>query len=720
MTGSPKQQEAVPTQAGNIYTLGRLIDTIRKYLTDEQVNQVQRAYYFAEQAHYGQLRRSGRPYVTHPLAVAGVLAGMSMDHESLMAALLHDVIEDTGINKQALAAQFGPTVADLVDGVSKLNKIQFESRAEAQAVNFQKMALAMARDIRVILVKLADRLHNMRTLGVLRPEKRRRIARETLEIYAPIANRLGMNNVKVELETLGFAALYPMRSKRIEAAVNTVRGHRRALIETICQSIRLRLEEEQFIFTVSGREKHIYSIYHKMRQKHKSFSDIMDVFAVRIVVDTIDTCYRALGIIHSLYNPVPGQFKDYIAIPKSNGYQSLHTILFSSQGVPIEVQIRTHEMDDMAENGIAAHWLYKADEDTLQSSHLRARQWVQGLLDMQARAGNPLEFIEHVKIDLFPDEVYVFTPQGDILTLPKGSTAIDFAYAVHTDVGHQCAGCRINRNMAPLSEPLQSGQSVEILTSDTAKPSPAWLDFVATGKARSHIRHYLKHQRRSESVTLGQELLDTALRSLGSDYTKLRKRQIRRFLKQTDYDQIESVLEEIGLGRRIAILAARDLLEVAGEEHRADGDNPLRPLIIGADRMVVNIANCCHPIPGDHIAGHFSTEKGLVVHRDSCKNIADTRQNRPKSIALQWAEDMDSEFSTNVRLVVENKRGILAAIANRINAMEANIEEVTTRADDPTYTLVELQLSVLNRDHLARILRKIRAVRGVNRVTRAR
>jgi len=498
-------------------TIDSLEDRLRGYLAPEQTAMVRRAYYYAEQAHYGQLRRSGDPYVTHPLAVASILAEMHMDHQSLVAAMLHDVIEDTGVNKMAIGQQFGTPVAELVDGVSKLTQMEFGSLEEKQAENFQKMALAMARDIRVILVKLADRLHNMRTLGVLPTAKARRIARETLEIYAPIALRLGMNTVRMEFEDLGFAALYPMRARRIRAAVLSARGNRRELVDKIRNQIEGCLSREGHEVEVIGREKHLYSIYNKMRTKRKSFAEIMDIYAFRIIVDSVDTCYRVLGCVHNLYKPVPGEFKDYIAIPKANGYQSLHTITMGMHGVPIEIQIRTREMEDMANNGIAAHWLYKSDEAAAANgSHARARQWVQGLLEMQQRAGNSLEFIENVKIDLFPDEIYVFTPRGHIMELPSGATAVDFAYAVHTDVGDHCVACRINRRLAPLSEPLESGQTVEIITAAGARPNPSWLNYAVTAKARSNIRHFLKKQTRDDSIDLGQRLLDKALAEVDS------------------------------------------------------------------------------------------------------------------------------------------------------------------------------------------------------------
>ena len=467
-----------------VTTISDLTDKLDTYLDTEQVETVRRAYYCAEQAHVGQTRRSGEPYVTHPLAVANILADMHMDHQSLAAAMLHDVIEDTEVDKLALSDQFGPTVAELVDGVSKLTQFEFQTQAEKQAENFQKMAMAMARDLRVILVKLADRLHNMRTLDVLEVDKRRRIAKETLEIYAPIANRLGMNDIRIEFEDLGFSTLYPMRAKRIQAAVESIRGNRKALVANVEKQIAEQLRKDGVTARVIGREKHLYSIYQKMRSKSRSFTEIMDVFAFRIILNSPDDCYRTLGSIHSLYKPRPGHFKDYIAIPKANGYQSLHTVLFGMHGVPIEIQIRTEEMEQMANNGIAAHWLYKANnQDASVGSHVRARQWVQGLLELQQNAGNSLEFIENVKIDLFPEEVYVFTPKGKILELPLGSTAVDFAYAVHTDIGNSCVGCRINRRLAALSQPLKSGETIEIITAPGANPNPVWLDIVATSRA---------------------------------------------------------------------------------------------------------------------------------------------------------------------------------------------------------------------------------------------
>ncbi|MBF6623962.1 MAG: bifunctional GTP diphosphokinase/guanosine-3',5'-bis pyrophosphate 3'-pyrophosphohydrolase [Pseudomonas stutzeri] len=695
-----------------------LADRLSSYLGPEQVNLVRRAYFYAEQAHDGQRRRSGEAYVTHPLAVANILADMHMDHQSLMAAMLHDVIEDTGIPKEALTAQFGETVADLVDGVSKLTQMNFETKAEAQAENFQKMAMAMARDIRVILVKLADRLHNMRTLEVLAGEKRRRIAKETLEIYAPIANRLGMHTMRVEFEDLGFKAMHPMRSERIRAAVRRARGNRNEIVEKIEQSLIHCLEREGLQGDVLGREKHLYSIYKKMRGKRKAFHEIMDVYAFRIVVDKADTCYRVLGAVHSLYKPLPGRFKDYIAIPKANGYQSLHTTLFGMHGVPIEIQIRTREMEEMANNGIAAHWLYKSsDDDSPKGTHARARQWVKGVLEMQQRAGNSLEFIESVKIDLFPDEVYVFTPKGRIMELPKGSTAVDFAYAVHTDVGNTCIACRVNRRLAPLSQALESGSTVEIVTAPGARPNPAWLNFVVTGKARTHIRHALKLQRRSESINLGERLLNKALTGFETNLDAISPERIRAVLAEYQMEVIEDLLEDIGLGNRMAYVIARRLLASDDEELPSDeGSLAIR----GTEGLVLNYAKCCTPIPGDPIVGHLSAGKGMVVHMDTCRNISEVRHNPDKCIPLSWSKDVTGEFNVELRVELEHQRGLIALLAGSVNAADGNIEKIGMDERDGRISVVQLVVSVHDRVHLARVIRKLRTIQGVIRITRVK
>ncbi|WP_372873784.1 bifunctional GTP diphosphokinase/guanosine-3',5'-bis pyrophosphate 3'-pyrophosphohydrolase [Pseudomonas sp.] len=693
-------------------------DRLSGYLDNDQVNLVRRAYFYAEQAHDGQRRRSGEAYVTHPLAVANILADMHMDHQSLMAAMLHDVIEDTGIAKEALNTQFGETVAELVDGVSKLTQMNFETKAEAQAENFQKMAMAMARDIRVILVKLADRLHNMRTLEVLSGEKRRRIAKETLEIYAPIANRLGMHSMRVEFEDLGFKAMHPMRSDRIRAAVRRARGNRKEIVNKIEESLTHCLAREGLEGEVIGREKHLYGIYQKMRGKRKAFNEIMDVYAFRIVVDKVDTCYRVLGAVHNLYKPLPGRFKDYIAIPKANGYQSLHTTLFGMHGVPIEIQIRTHEMEEMANNGIAAHWLYKSNEvDQPKGTHARARQWVKGVLEMQQRAGNSLEFIESVKIDLFPDEVYVFTPKGRIMELPKGSTAVDFAYAVHTDVGNTCIACRINRRLAPLSQALESGSTVEIVSAPGARPNPAWLNFVVTGKARTHIRHALKLQRRSESISLGERLLNKVLAGFDSHLDKLVPERVQAVLGEYRLEVIEDLLEDIGLGNRMAFVVARRLLASDGEQ-LPNAEGPLA--IRGTEGLVLSYAKCCTPIPGDPIVGHLSAGKGMVVHLETCRNIGEIRHNPEKCIQLSWAKDVVGEFNVELRIELEHQRGLIALLAGSVNAADGNIEKISMDERDGRISVVQLVVSVHDRVHLARVIKKLRALKGVMRITRVK
>jgi len=696
-----------------------LAKRLASYLTDDQVNLVRRAYYYAEQAHDGQLRRSGEVYVSHPLSVASILADMHMDHQSLMAAMLHDVIEDTGIPKEALAEQFGETVAELVDGVSKLTQMHFETKAQAQAENFRKMAMAMARDIRVILVKLADRLHNMRTLEVLAGEKRWRIARETLEIYAPIANRLGMHAMRIEFEDLGFKAMYPMRSERIRTAVLRARGNRKEIVNKIEHSLAQCLEREGLIGDILGREKHLYSIYRKMRGKRKSFSEIMDVYAFRIVVDKVDTCYRVLGAVHNLYKPLPGRFKDYIAIPKANGYQSLHTTLFGMHGVPIEIQIRTHEMEEMANNGIAAHWLYKSSHDE-KSSHARARQWVKGVLEMQQRAGNSLEFIESVKIDLFPDEVYVFTPKGSIMELPKGSTAVDFAYAVHTDVGNTCIACRINRRLAPLSQALESGSTVEIITAPGARPNPAWLNFVVSGKARTHIRHALKQQRRSESISLGERLLSKSLAGFETTLEQIPPERLQRVLAEYQMEVVEDLLEDIGLGNRMAYVIARRLLANEGDGEAASSSDNGPLAIRGTEGLVLNYARCCSPIPGDPIVGYLSAGKGMVVHVDTCRNISEYRHNPDKCMALSWAKDVTGEFNVELRVEIEHQRSLIALLASSVSAANANIEKIGMDERDGRTCVIQLVVSVHDRIHLAKVIKKLRTLSGMTRITRVK
>ncbi|ARS52469.1 RelA/SpoT family protein [Kushneria konosiri] len=704
-----------------MFTIDDLSDRLDGYLTVDEIAQVRRAFYYAEQAHDGQHRRSGEPYVTHPLAVANILANMHMDYQSLMAAMLHDVIEDTGITKEALSRQFGEEVAELVDGVSKLTQITFEDKAVAQAENFQKMVLAMSRDIRVIIVKLADRLHNMRTLGALRPDKKRRIARETLEIYSRIAGRLGINTIRVELEDLSFQAIHPMRAERIQRAVVKARGNRRSMVRHVQSTLQSTLDGDDLPGTVMGRQKHLLSIYRKMRDQRKPFNELMDVFGFRIVTDRVDTCYRILGAVHNLYKPVPGRFKDYIAIPKANGYQSLHTTLFGPNGIPIEVQIRTREMEAMANNGIAAHWLYKAgqtDRPIAMGSHARAREWVRGLLEMQRHAGNSLEFIEHVKNDLFPDDAYVFTPKGDIMELPRGATAIDFAYAVHTDIGNSCIACRIDRHLAPLSSRLESGQTVEIITAPGAQPNLAWLSFTITAKARSAVRHALKHQQRNDSVALGRRLLNQALTSFDLTLETLSQTHIDALLKALTLNSLDDLLEEIGLGSRVAWSVARRLADSEPQEIQAHSDDQGAMAISGARNMVISFARCCYPLPGDTIVGNLSAGRGIVVHRSECGNLEDCHEDPEKCFPLQWSDTVEDDFPVGLRLEIETRRGLVAELASLINDAEANIERINIEERDERLSIVNLTLAVRNRVHLARIIKRIRNLAYVGRVSR--
>lgn len=692
------------------------------YLSETQQSAVIDAYYFAAKAHEGQYRRSGEAYITHPVAVANILADMRMDAASLMAALLHDVIEDCAVSKSEIAEKFSPVVADLVDGVSKIGAIQFESRAIAQAENFRKMVLAMTQDIRVILVKLADRLHNMRTLAVLNGEKRRRIATETLEIYAPIANRLGMNNVRVEFEDLGFFALHPMRAKRIRQAVKGARGNRKEIMSTLNQALTELLDSENITHRSISREKHLYSIYQKMKLQRKPFNEIMDVYGFRLIVSNIDDCYRTLGFVHNLYKPVPGRFKDYIAIPKANGYQSLHTTLIGLGGVPIEIQIRTEEMESLANNGIAAHWLYKSKDEPSLGAQGRAREWLKGLLELQQNAGSSLEFIENVKIDLFPDEIYVFTPKGDIMDLPNGATPIDFAYAVHTAIGNTCVAARIDHRLAPLSTPLSSGQTVEVITAPGSCPNAGWLSFAVTSKARSNIRHYLKNQRRSESIQLGRRLLEKSLIALGSALSQVSEEAKTKAITESGLEDFDGLLEDIGLGNRMAPLVGRKLLPTNNKEETVSptSSEGQRPLVIsGTEGMVVKFAKCCHPIPGDPIVAFLSSGRGMVIHVDTCRNFGhELKQSPEKCLPVNWDQNADGDFPAHIRVEIENRRGVLAALANTVAACEANIETIHMGEKDSQISLVNMTVGVRNRIHLARIIKRLRVNKSVIKILR--
>ncbi len=706
-----------------MYLFQTLKDLISTYLPAEQVALVQHAYLTARDAHEGQSRSSGEPYITHPVAVARILADMHLDHETLMAALLHDVIEDTPVTKDQLAEMYGSAVAELVSGVSKLDKLKFRDHKEAQAENFRKMVMAMVQDIRVILIKLADRTHNMRTLGSLRPDKRRRIARETLEIFAPIANRLGIHSIKTELEELGFEALYPMRSRVLRESVKRARGNRKEIIDSIKAEIGGRLEEVQIGAEIKGREKHLYSIYTKMVKKEVQFHEVMDIYAFRVIVRDIDTCYRVLGQMHSLYKPRPGRFKDYIAIPKTNGYQSLHTSLVGPHGVPVEVQIRTEYMDQMADKGVAAHWAYKQDGDTSgTTAQRRAQRWMKSLLELQQSAGSSFEFIESVKTDLFPDEIYVFTPEGRILELPAGATPVDFAYAVHTDIGHACVGARVDRQPYPLSRQLNSGQTIEIITAPSARPNAAWLNFVVTSRARTKIRQFLKNLRSEESIVLGRRLLGHALG--GKRLEEIAPENIKKVLLDTKHETLDGLLADIGLGNAMSVVIARRLLgnvEELNLEHTLPQHVRKLP-IKGADGMLVTFANCCRPIPGDPIIAHISPGKGLVIHLESCRNIRGYSKEPDKYLPVQWDPEVtgDHEFRTGIQIEVINHQGVLAQLANTIAATGANIQGISTEEKDARVYQVNLLITTKSRIHLADVMRKIRVMPDVLRVSRSR
>jgi RelA/SpoT family (p)ppGpp synthetase len=694
---------------------------LETYLDSATIEKIYQAYRFAARAHKDQQRQSGDPYITHPLAVAHTLAELRMDQQTVIAAILHDVIEDTDIDKITLANKFSAEVADLVDGVSKLAQMQFQSRAEAQAENFRKMLLAMAKDIRVIVIKLADRLHNMRTLSVLAPQKRQRIAQETLDIYVPIAQRLGMHAFHAEMEDLGFAALYPWRHRTLQEVTRKARNSRKKIIWHIETKLKEALEKNQLPpCMIWARQKHLYSIYKNMKGQRLSFNEIMDAHTFCIVVDTVDTCYRALGAVHNLYKPIPERFRDYIALPKANGYQSLHTTLFGPYGIPIDIQIRTVNMENIADSGITSHWLIDAGSDAGNAAHIRAREWIKQLLDIQQRTGNPLEFIESVKIALFPEEVYVFTPKGDIIELPTGATPVDLAYAIHSDVGNTCVTAKIDRRLAPLSARLANGQTVEIITAPGAQPNPAWLNFVVTGKARSNIRHFLKTQHRVESIAFGQRLLDTALLALGTRWENLPSENIHVILQTFSNKTREELLESIGLGHCLAQLVAQRLLQGKGFNNHA-APTASQPLIIkGTESMLVRFAECCRPIPDDPIVGFFAAGHGIAIHYAQCKQITGPTYSAEKQIAVSWEENIAGYFKADIRIETANQRGVLAQLAGAVARADANIENVQVEERDEQHCIVHLTLSVHHRIHLAQVMRRIRAVKAVTKLMRGK
>ena len=712
-------------------TINELSKTIGTYLQPEQVNKVQLAYQFSAEAHEGQKRVSGEPYIHHPLEVAYILGDMRMDYQTLVAAILHDVIEDTPTVKTEIRKKFGKGIAELVDGVSKLDKVKFESFEEAQANNFQKMLMAMSTDIRVILVKLADRLHNMRTLEALKSGKRVRIAKETLEIYAPIALRLGINSIRLELEELGFATLYPLRYRILDEQINKARGHRKEVISKIRTALKRRMRQEKIPGQIFGREKHLHGIYKKMRDQNLSFSDVYDVYAFRIIVDDVDTCYRTVGTVHNLYKPVPGKFKDYIAIPKTNGYQSLHTALFGPYGVPIEIQIRTKEMNDVAEVGIAAHWLYKTGNTSKNINRVnkdqsgaqqRAREWLRNIVEMNKTAGNPEEFFENVKIDLFPDEVYIFTPKGKIMELPSGSTAIDFAYAIHTDIGNTCVGARVNRKLVPLGTQLTNGQTVEIIAASSGRPNPAWLSFVVTAKARSQIRHFLKNLQQSEAVALGKRLLNRELEPFSLTYQDISEVDMKYLLNENKNENKNELFEDMGLGNKMAPLIARQLVvlkKLASKKNQENSvDNTIPLSIKGTEGMVVKFPKCCYPIPGDPIHGFVTSGRGIVIHHQTCKNLAEYQKQQEKWINVEWEPYNEGEYQVKIHLNVNNQRGVLATVAAAIADTDANINSVEMKERDGRHTSLRFIIEVKNRVHLAKVIRRIRLIKSVSQIDR--
>ncbi|MEO9079539.1 MAG: bifunctional (p)ppGpp synthetase/guanosine-3',5'-bis(diphosphate) 3'-pyrophosphohydrolase [Rhodanobacter sp.] len=682
------------------------------YLPEVQIQRVLRAFQLGERAHAGQERKSGEPYITHPVAVAGILAELGLDAETIIAAILHDTLEDTELSREMLAAEFGEVVAELVDGVTKLDKMRFGTRQEADAESFRKMLLAMARDIRVILIKLADRLHNMRTLGAKDGPSRRRIARETLEIFAPIAQRLGMNKFKAELQDLGFRALYPDRYRVISERIKAAIGNRREAMGKIETALSTRLAVDQLPALVVGRIKSAWSIYSKMRGDHKSFTQLMDVYGFRVVVDSAMSCYMALGVVHALYKPVDKRFKDFIAIPKANGYQSLHTVLLGPFGAPIEVQVRTAEMDSVAERGVAAHWAYKTDSGPANSAQARAREWLSSMVDSSAHTVSSSEFIENVKIDLFTDEVYLFTPRGDILSLPRNATALDFAYAVHTDVGDHAVAARVDKRLLPLRTRLESGQLVEIITAPSAVPNPAWLEVVVTGKARTAIRQYLKHLQHEDAVDFGHRMLDRALDAQGSSLDAITPAVLDRFLETSKLKRLEELLSDIALGNRMPDVVASQLLgsrrknKGASKQISAQAQEKIR--ISGGERSVLSFANCCHPLPGDDIIGYLSSGKGIVVHRQECPNITELSKSPERCVGIEWDRDVQGDYRAQLRIEVINRPGVLATIAAAIAAADSNIENVEYVERDASAATLLFSMEVKSRKHLADVIRRVR------------
>lgn len=697
--------------------------SLTTYLKPTDIQFVVDAFIFSEAAHRGQFRQTGDPYIIHPLAVATILATLHLDPQGLAAALLHDVMEDSGISKIILIERFGKVVADMVDGLSKIEQLEFRSEEEVQAENFRKMLLAMGRDIRVILIKLADRLHNMRTMASIRPDKQKRIARETMEIYAPIANRIGLNDIYQELDDTSFHYLYPNRYQVLAKAMRVARGNRREVVGKITDSINAKLEEFHVAAQVTGREKHLYSIYRKMHEKHLSFSEVYDIYGFRIIVNDTANCYLVLGVLHSLYKPIPGKFKDYIAMPKANGYQSLHTTLFGPYGTPVEIQIRTQDMHKIADKGVAAHWIYKNGEINFNEAQQKNHQWLQSLLEIQSETGDAIEFLEHIKVDLFPDAVYVFTPKGKIFALPAGATPVDFAYAVHTDVGKRCLAAKINHELAPLRTKLQNGDQVDIITADDACPNPSWLSFVATGKARSHIRNFLKTAHFDESVQLGERLLSHALYALANSQPIPSEVLWDPYLKEThDKKKKEDILCEIGVGKLLPLAVAKRLLQLSGDECKEETAQHTAVPIRGTEGMSITFPSCCNPIPGDSIVGFVQRGQGLVIHLPDCPQVQQL-SDREKLLDVEWDKEITRLFNVRIKIECANERGALAQIAAAICEAAANISTVHTNNEiGPKERLQQLilMLEVQNRVHLAQVMRALRHTSVVVRFNRER
>ncbi|SHI60573.1 RelA/SpoT family protein [Cycloclasticus pugetii] len=704
--------------------LAELMSVLSEYLSQEQLDQVHQAYQVASEAHAGQYRLSGEDYICHPVSVALILSHMKMDVDCIMAAIMHDLLEDTDTTYEELASLFNDDVAGLVDAVSKLTKINFKTREEAQAENMRKMFLAMAKDLRVIIIKLADRLHNMRTIKVMKPASRRRIAKETLDIYAPIAHRLGMHEFRLELEDLSFEAMFPRRRAIINKSIKKARGNRKEVVDKVEKLLVEKFLDTDFPGVIYGREKNLYSVYRKMKRQNIPFNEVFDVYAFRVIVETVEQCYQALGLLHNLFKPVPGRFKDYIALPKTNGYQSLHTVLVGPFGVPIELQIRTLEMDRLAESGIAAHWLYKTT-DVAHDAKVRAHEWLRNLLETQKGSDDSFEFIDALKVDLFPTEIFVFSPKGKIVKLPKGSTAVDFAFAVHTDIGMACAGVKINRIMEPLHTVLRNGQTIEIMTSDFAVCNPNWLNFVVTNKARHAIRNHLKEFKERDAIRLGGQLLNAEFKSVGLNFDDVDPEQLQKFLSEQQIGSLDALLMDLGFGNRMPLLVAQHLIAAAGDEDSfidiAKGKRATATLNIhGADGMLINLGTCCRPIPGDKIIGFFNPGRGVVVHRVHCKNTREYKRKHKNWLSVQWANIVEGEFSSDIGLELKNERGVLAEIASILSSYDCNIENIKIASRSADASSDVFTITVRDRKHLARVMRRLHALASVIKIARIR